>query len=93
MREENHNLEDNYIYKEIKTIIEEKEEEIDSLRSELEEINDYIQNNVVSGFEAMVRFNNWSGTNSRTIFLERMQERRVKKKKDNFLSFIESKIG
>lgn len=59
----------------------------------LEEINDYIQNNVVSGFEAMVRFNNWSGTNSRTIFLERMQERRVKKKKDNFLSFIESKIG
>lgn len=44
MREENHNLEDNYIYKEIKTIIEEKEEEIDSLRSELEEINDYMTN-------------------------------------------------
>ena len=40
MREENHNLEDNYLYKEIKTIIEEKEEEVDSLRSELEEIND-----------------------------------------------------
>ena len=44
MREENHNLEDNYIYKEIKTIIEEKEEEVDSLRSELEEINDYMTN-------------------------------------------------
>lgn len=44
MREENHNLEDNYIYKEIKTIIEEKEEEVDSLRGELEEINDYMTN-------------------------------------------------
>lgn len=44
MREENHNLEDNYLYKEIKTIIEEKEEEVDSLRGELEEINDYMTN-------------------------------------------------
>ena len=37
-------MEDNYIYKEIKSIIEEKEEEIDSLRNELEEINDYMTN-------------------------------------------------
>ena len=44
MRDENHNLEDNYLYKEIKTIIEEKEEEVDSLRGELEEINDYMTN-------------------------------------------------
>ena len=41
---ENSNMEDNYIDKEIKSIIEEKKEEVDSLRNELEEINDYMTN-------------------------------------------------
>ena len=41
---ENSNMEDNDIYKEIKSIIEEKKEEVDSLRNELEEINDYMTN-------------------------------------------------
>lgn len=41
---ENSNLEEKDIYKEIKSIIEEKEEEVDSLRNELEEINDYMTN-------------------------------------------------
>lgn len=40
----NSNMEDNYIDKEIKSIIEEKKEEVDSLRNELEEINDYMTN-------------------------------------------------
>ena len=41
---ENSNMEDNYIDKEIKSIIEEKKEEVDSLRNEMEEINDYMTN-------------------------------------------------
>ena len=41
---ENSNMEDNYIDKEIKSIIEEKKEEVDSLRNELEDINDYMTN-------------------------------------------------
>ena len=41
---ENSNMEDNYIDKEIKSIIEKKKEEVDSLRNELEEINDYMTN-------------------------------------------------
>ena len=41
---ENSNMEDNYIDKEITSIIEEKKEEVDSLRHELEEINDYMTN-------------------------------------------------
>lgn len=44
IREENLDLEDNYIYKSIKQLIEDNEEEVDSLRNELEEINDYMTN-------------------------------------------------
>ena len=37
-------VEENYFYREITNIIEEKDDEIESLRSELEEINDYMTN-------------------------------------------------
>ena len=44
IKEESSELEDNYFYQNIKDLIESKEEEIDSLRNELEEINDYMTN-------------------------------------------------
>ncbi|WP_455538968.1 ATP-binding protein [Terrisporobacter sp.] len=43
-REKNGYLEENYLYKEIKAILEENEQEVCSLRSELEEIDDYMTN-------------------------------------------------
>lgn len=39
---ENEYLDNNYLYKKIKKVLEENEEELDSLRDELEEINDYM---------------------------------------------------
>ena len=44
IREENLELEDDYFYENIKQLIEDKVEEVDSLRCELEEINDYMTN-------------------------------------------------
>ena len=44
IREENTDLEDSYLYKNIKQLIDDKEDEVDSLRNELEEINDYMTN-------------------------------------------------
>lgn len=39
---ENEYLDNNYLYKKIKKVLEENEEELESLRDELEEINDYM---------------------------------------------------
>ncbi|MCC3864445.1 sensor histidine kinase [Terrisporobacter petrolearius] len=44
LREEYDDLERDYIYKNVKHLIEENEEEVDSLRNELEDINDYMTN-------------------------------------------------
>lgn len=44
IREENPCLENDYFYKNVKKLIEDNEEEVDSLRNELEEINDYMTN-------------------------------------------------
>lgn len=44
IKEENHDMEDNYLYKNLKEHIEYNEEEINNLRNELEEINDYMTN-------------------------------------------------
>lgn len=44
IREEHDDLERDYIYKNVKYLIEESEKEVDSLRNELEDINDYMTN-------------------------------------------------
>lgn len=44
IREEHDDLERDYIYKNVKHLIEENEKEVDSLRNELEDINDYMTN-------------------------------------------------
>ena len=44
IREENLCLANDYLYKNVKKLIEDNEEEVDSLRNELEEINDYMTN-------------------------------------------------
>lgn len=44
IREENPCLENDYLYRNVKKLIEDNEEEVDSLRNELEEINDYMTN-------------------------------------------------
>lgn len=44
IREENLCLENDYLYKNVKKLIEDNEEEVESLRNELEEINDYMTN-------------------------------------------------
>lgn len=44
IREERDDLERDYIYKNVKYLIEESEKEVDSLRNELEDINDYMTN-------------------------------------------------
>ncbi len=44
IREENIEFENDYFYENIKKLIEDKEEEVNSLRKELEEINDYMTN-------------------------------------------------
>ncbi|WP_343346572.1 sensor histidine kinase [Terrisporobacter petrolearius] len=44
IREEHDDLERDYIYKNVKYLIEENEKEVDSLRNELEDINDYMTN-------------------------------------------------
>lgn len=44
IREENLCLENDYLYKNVKKLIEYNEEEVESLRNELEEINDYMTN-------------------------------------------------
>ena len=44
IREEHDDLESDYIYKHVKHLIEENEKEVDSLRNELEDINDYMTN-------------------------------------------------
>lgn len=44
IKEKDYGMEDDYLYKNIKWLIEENEEEVDNLRNELEEINDYMTN-------------------------------------------------
>ena len=44
IREENLCLANDYLYKNVKKLIEDNDEEVDSLRNELEEINDYMTN-------------------------------------------------
>lgn len=44
LREENSDFEDDYIYKKVKQLIEDNEEEVEKLRYELEDINDYMTN-------------------------------------------------
>lgn len=44
IREEHDDLESDYIYTNVKHLIEENEKEVDSLRNELEDINDYMTN-------------------------------------------------
>ncbi|WP_419725525.1 sensor histidine kinase [Terrisporobacter petrolearius] len=44
IREEHDDLERDYIYNNVKHLIEENEKEVDSLRNELEDINDYMTN-------------------------------------------------
>lgn len=44
VREQNSDFEDDYIYKKVKQLIEDNEEEVEKLRYELEDINDYMTN-------------------------------------------------
>lgn len=57
----------------------------------VEDIENYMHNNIVSGWEARVRFDRWSKTNERIIKFERKEEKR-KRNKDDILNKIK-KMG
>lgn len=57
----------------------------------IEEVEEYMHNNIVSGWDARVRFDNWSNTNERIIRFEREEDKK-KREKENILEKIK-KMG
>lgn len=49
---------------------------------DIEDIEDYMKNNIVGGWEARLRFNDWSRTDERIIAFEREEEKKRRNKQD-----------